>query len=135
MSRAARLGEPAHASLLESMQTAARGQAGLGGPLGEIVAEPVFRAGFAVGRDDVGQVYLGHGIARRLQLRRHRHINVFAAVGALYANTPIPNVLRTNPDDLAAPRCGLEREFHDQPLLRPERQWARYCAISSSVQV
>jgi hypothetical protein len=42
-------------------------------------------------------------------------------VGALDANTPIPNVLRTKPDDLAAPRCGLERKFHDQPLLRPER--------------
>src|SRR5258706_16000807 len=102
MSRAARLREPAHASLLESVQTAARGQASFGRPLGEIVAKPTFRAGLAVGRDDVGQVYLRHGIARCLQLGRHRHINVFASVGALDANTPVPNVLGAESDDLAA---------------------------------
>ena len=53
--------------------------------------------------------------------RRHRDVDILAAVGTLDADAAVPDMLRTEPDDLAAPRCGLQRELHHETLLRAER--------------
>ena len=61
-----------------------------------------------------------HRVARGLQLRRNRDVDIFAAVNSLNAYAAIPDVLWTKANDLAFARGGLKRELHDQPLLRAE---------------
>ena len=40
---------------------------------------------------------------------------------ALDADAAIADVLRAEPDNLTAPRCGLKRELQYEPLLRSKR--------------
>jgi hypothetical protein len=54
------------------------------------------------------------------ELRRDRHVDIFAAVGALDADAPVPDVLRAEMDDLTTSGRSLAGEFHDEPLLRSQ---------------
>src|SRR5262249_45461315 len=59
-------------AFLEPMQTAVIGQSSGSGPLREVVAQAVLLARLAIGRDDVSEMLLRHGVPPRLKLRRSR---------------------------------------------------------------
>src|SRR5262249_24381669 len=75
---------------------------------------------------DEGQMLERHGIAGRLQLGGYRDIDVGTAVRAFDSDAAVPHVLRAEPDYFATARRGLQRELHDQPLLRSKRP---VCAV------
>ena len=87
----------------------------------KVIAKPDLGARPPIGAHDKRQMRPRHRIACGLQFGRHLNVDIGAAMRALDMDAAVLDVLRTKPDDLAAPRYQFQREFENEPLLRAER--------------